>query len=98
MRLKSWTVATLLALAIGGLPLARAQEPAGLHATIGAISDGTYPNATALVNVEDPTGADINGLGASNFSISIDGKPRRSSPLTWLPSKRCLSTCSCSLT
>ncbi|TAK62358.1 MAG: VWA domain-containing protein, partial [Dehalococcoidia bacterium] len=75
MRLKSWIAVTLLALVAGGLPLARAQEPAGPHATIGAISDGTYPNATALVNVEDPTGADIKGLGVSNFSISIDGKP-----------------------
>ncbi len=75
MRLKSWIAVVLLALLAGGLPLARAQEPAGPTAAIGAISDGTYPNATALVNIEDPSGADIKGLGASNFSITIDGKP-----------------------
>ncbi len=75
MRLKSWIAVTLLALVAGGLPLARAQEPAGPRTTLGVITDGTYPNATALVNVEDSSGADVKGLAASNFTITIDGKP-----------------------
>jgi VWFA-related protein len=75
MRLRAWIAVVTLALLAGGAPLARAQEPPGPRATIAAFSDGAYPNATALVNVEDPSGADIEGLSAASFSITIDGKP-----------------------
>jgi VWFA-related protein len=75
MRLKSWIAVVLLVLLAGGLPRASAQEPTGPRAALGSITDGAYPNATALVNVEDPSGADVSGLGASNFSIAVDDKP-----------------------
>jgi VWFA-related protein len=75
MRLRAWIAMVALALLASGTPIARAQEPGGPRATIAAFSDGAYPNATALVNVEDPSGADIEGLSAANFSITIDGAP-----------------------
>lgn len=67
----------LLTLLAGGLSLAHAQQPppSGPQATLGRIRDGTFPNATAPVYIDDPSGAELAGLKASDFSVTVDGKP-----------------------
>ncbi len=39
------------------------------------VSDDAYPNARAVVNVEDTSGADLNDLTVQNFTVAVDGKP-----------------------
>lgn len=74
MRLRSGIAIALLMLLAGGLSLARAQQP-GPSATLGRITDGTYPNATVPVYIDDPSGAELTGLKVSNFSVTVDGQP-----------------------
>ena len=74
MRLRSGIAIALLMLLAGGLSLARAQQP-GPSATLGRIADGTFPNASVPVYIDDPSGAELTSLGVSNFSVTVDGQP-----------------------
>ncbi len=57
------------------LSLAHAQQPSTLRADIVSIKDGDYPNARALVNLDDRSGAAIAGLKTADFTATVDGKP-----------------------
>lgn len=59
---------------LAGLSLAHAQQPSTLRADIVGVKDGDYPNARAVVNVDDASGA-IDGLSKDNFTVTVDGKP-----------------------
>ena len=49
-----------------------AQEPP-LRTEIIQIDDATYPNARAVVNLEDATGGGDQNLGRENFKVSVNG-------------------------
>jgi VWFA-related protein len=57
-----------------GLSLAHAQQPSPIRADIAGIRDGAYPNAVAVINLEDSSGATIGALNASNFTAKVDGR------------------------
>src|SRR5438067_3074966 len=52
---------------------ATGQEPP-LRAEIVRIDDGEYPNARAVVNIEDSAIGAAQSLGRDNFKVSVDGK------------------------
>jgi len=59
--------------AVAALSAAHAQQPATLRADIAQISDGDYPYARAVVNL-DAEGAAPAALTAANFVAEIDGR------------------------
>jgi VWFA-related protein len=61
------------AVAVAALSVAHAQQPATLRADIAQISDGGYPYARAVVNL-DAEGATLAGLTGANFVADVDGK------------------------
>jgi VWFA-related protein len=63
-----------LAVVLPTLSLAHAQQPSAIRADIAGIKDGEYPNAVAVINLEDSSGATIGVLNASNFTAKVDGK------------------------
>ncbi len=74
MHLRRALAIAAAALLLIGLPMARAQQPPSLRAGLASVSDGDFPNARAVVNLEDSSGGDVRGLTAANFSVTIDGK------------------------
>lgn len=75
MQLRNGFAIAALALLVIAQSMAHAQQPPSLRASVAGVSEGTFPNATALVNVEDSSGADVKGLAAPNFTVTIDGQP-----------------------
>src|SRR5439155_19727177 len=53
----------------------RAQEAPALRVDLVSIAESDYPDAKAVINVEDESGSTITGLSASNFVVSVDGHP-----------------------
>lgn len=68
-------VALLALFAILGVGIARAQQSAGLRVDVTSVTTADYPNARAVVNVEDSSGGDVQQLTAANFSATLDGAP-----------------------
>jgi VWFA-related protein len=67
---------SLSMIAVGGsLSLASGQQTGTLRATIGSIREDVFPDAHAIVNFQDSSGADLQSLTAANFSATVDGKP-----------------------
>ena len=69
----------LIAGAIAGIAAfaaapARAQTPS-IRIDIAAINEGAYPDASAVVNAEDTSGAPLATLTNDNFVVSVNGKP-----------------------
>jgi len=62
------------ALAVVAIGVTHGQD-AGQRATIASITELEYPNAQAVLNYEDTTGASLQGLDPSNFTITVGGKP-----------------------
>ena len=52
-------------------------QDAGLRATIQSVTELPYPNAQAVVNIEDTSGGSLAGLEASNFIVTSNGKPAK---------------------
>jgi VWFA-related protein len=52
----------------------RAQD-GGLRITITSIADEAYPNARAIVGIEDTQDGGGAALDASNFTVTVDGQP-----------------------
>ncbi|MBI5289635.1 MAG: VWA domain-containing protein [Chloroflexi bacterium] len=68
------SLVAVTALAIVAIGVAHGQD-AGQRATIASITELEYPNAQAVVNFEDTTGASLQGLDPSNFAVTVGGKP-----------------------
>lgn len=72
------TTAALLVVAaslVASLSFASAQQPTALRLDVVSVATADYPNARAVVNVEDGTGANVQQLTAANFSATLDGAP-----------------------
>lgn len=66
-------LAALIAASGGGI--VRAQQPSSLHADIVSVTTVEYPNARAVVDVEDASGGTVQQLTAANFTAALDGAP-----------------------
>jgi VWFA-related protein len=75
MQLRTGAVLAVLALLVVAQSVAHGQQPSSLRASVSGVSTEAFPNATALVSVDDSSGAGVKGLAAANFSVTIDGKP-----------------------
>lgn len=62
------------AAALVAITVAHGQD-ASLRSTIASITELPYPDAQAVVNVEDTSGASLQGLNASNFTVTVGGAP-----------------------
>jgi|CXWL01.1.fsa_nt_gi VWFA-related protein len=62
------------AAALVAVAVAHGQD-ASLRSTIASVSELPYPDAQAVVNVEDTSGASLQGLNASNFTVTVGGAP-----------------------
>ncbi|HEY8173235.1 MAG TPA: VWA domain-containing protein [Dehalococcoidia bacterium] len=63
-------IAGVCAAALASSAVTHAQET--LHAEVVHVSDGAFPNANAIVNVEDTSGGTLQ-IGTENFAITVDG-------------------------
>lgn len=68
-------VSAAVILAAFTLSVAHGQQPQTLHTDIVSIAEGNYPAVTAVLNVDDATGAELSGLTAANFTATVNGKP-----------------------
>ncbi len=59
------------------LPTSAQQPPPTLRADIVSVREGGFPEVSAVVNLEDTSGADLGVLTAANFSASVAGKPAK---------------------
>jgi Mg-chelatase subunit ChlD len=69
-------VVVALALAVAGTTGVAGQEPAALRVEVQNVSDGTYPYANAILNVEDTSGGD-SSLTPENIAVSVNGQSVR---------------------
>ncbi len=76
MLMRIAAIAAVLCVAGSMLSAAQAQQPA-LRTSVASVSEGEYPNATALVSVEDASGDDLRSLTPANFTITVAGKPAK---------------------
>ena len=58
-------------IAITALSVAHGQD-SGIRINIAGVTELEYPDAQAVVNLEDTSGASLGSLGASNFTV--DGR------------------------
>ena len=72
-------LAVLVGIAIlalgGGLPKGTASAQATLQADLVGFTEGTFPNLTVVLNLQDADGASVTGLGPADFSATIAGTP-----------------------
>lgn len=57
------------------ISVARGQDAGSIRINIAGVTELEYPNAQAVVNLEDTSGASLGSLGASNFTVKGDGVP-----------------------
>jgi VWFA-related protein len=69
-------VALLASLSLAPLAPADAQE-SDLKATVVSVRDATYPDAQAILNIEDASGEPTSSLGPENFTVEVDGHAAR---------------------
>src|SRR5262245_9303522 len=61
-------------IAVVALSVAHGQDN-GIRINIAGVTELEYPDAQAVVNLEDTSGASMGSLGASNFTVTGDGTP-----------------------
>ncbi len=69
-------LALAAAIMLTAMPRAYAQQPA-LRADIVRVTDAGYPNAQAVVNIEETSGGQVRQLTPNDFSVTVAGKPAR---------------------
>ncbi|HZP57442.1 MAG TPA: VWA domain-containing protein [Dehalococcoidia bacterium] len=75
MNAKRWALTVLVpvSLALLSTPLGRAQEPT-LQAQVTSVTDAGYPNARAVISIDDTSGAEVTQLTPADFSVTVNGK------------------------
>ncbi len=69
-------VGLLAAAALGLVTLTVAHgQDASLRANVASITELPYPEAQAVVNIEDTSGTSLQGLNASNFTLTVGDTP-----------------------
>lgn len=62
-------------IALASLMTAHAQQPPPtLRADIASLTEGTYPDVSAVINLDD-SGAAVGALSTANFTATVNGKP-----------------------
>lgn len=69
-------VAGVLAAVVGGVTSrTEVAAQATLQADLVGFTEGTFPELTAVLNLQDADGASVTGLGPADFSATVAGKP-----------------------
>src|SRR5581483_6044239 len=75
-RMLALLVAGVLAAVVGGVTSrTEVAAQATLQADLVGFTEGTFPELTAVLNLQDADGASVTGLGPADFSATVAGKP-----------------------
>ncbi len=72
---KTGALLTLAACAVIAAAAAVDAQDSPMRASIMSLADDVYPNARAIISIEDSGAEDKPSLGAASFTVTIDGAP-----------------------